>query len=156
MQTLTVPAPAKLNLFLHVTGRRDDGYHRLESVLALIDFGDVLTIASRDDAKIVLTQPLPAVPPVHSATTSVFASAALKRDTPPADAGVFPPDFGTNDLQPVAIAMHHAIGTAIDALENVEPGEAGRKALSQARMTGSGSAVFRIFYRGVPASEIAC
>ncbi len=79
----------------------------------------------------------------------------MKRDTPPADAGVFPPDFGTNDLQPVAIAMHHAIGTAIDALENVEPGKAGRKALSKARMTGSGSAVFRIFDRGFPASEIA-
>jgi 4-diphosphocytidyl-2-C-methyl-D-erythritol kinase len=37
-----VPAPAKLNLFLHVTGRRDDGYHLLQSVFVLIDWHDVL------------------------------------------------------------------------------------------------------------------
>ena len=35
------PAPAKLNLFLHVTGRRDDGYHLLQSVFQLIDLADV-------------------------------------------------------------------------------------------------------------------
>ena len=40
--TLRLPAPAKLNLFLHVTGRRDDGYHTLESLLVPIDHGDHL------------------------------------------------------------------------------------------------------------------
>ena len=42
--TLVVAAPAKVNLFLHVTGRRADGYHLLESLFALIDFADTLTL----------------------------------------------------------------------------------------------------------------
>lgn len=59
---LTVPAPAKLNLFLHVTGRRPDGYHTLESLMVLLNFGDTLTLALREDAEIELTHPLPNVP----------------------------------------------------------------------------------------------
>lgn len=44
-----VPAPAKLNLFLHIVGRRADGYHLLESVFALIDWADQLHFERRDD-----------------------------------------------------------------------------------------------------------
>ncbi|MBU1359110.1 MAG: 4-(cytidine 5'-diphospho)-2-C-methyl-D-erythritol kinase [Gammaproteobacteria bacterium] len=44
-----LPAPAKLNLFLHVTGRRADGYHLLQSVFMLIDWCDVLHVERRDD-----------------------------------------------------------------------------------------------------------
>lgn len=44
-----VPAPAKLNLFLHVVGRRPDGYHLLESVFVLIDWADTLQFEHRDD-----------------------------------------------------------------------------------------------------------
>jgi len=58
---LTVPAPAKLNLFLHVTGRRRDGYHELESLFTLIDWADRITIAPRDDAAIVRGRPIPGV-----------------------------------------------------------------------------------------------
>ncbi len=43
------PAPAKLNLFLHVTGRRADGYHLLQTVFQLIDHGDLLHFTLRDD-----------------------------------------------------------------------------------------------------------
>lgn len=46
------PAPAKLNLFLHVVGRRNDGYHMLQSVFHLIDYGDELGISVRDDGAI--------------------------------------------------------------------------------------------------------
>ena len=49
MKTLTVPAPAKVNLFLHVTGRRADGYHTLESLMALIDLADTITLSRRED-----------------------------------------------------------------------------------------------------------
>ncbi len=44
-----VPAPAKINLFLHIVGRRADGYHLLESVFALIDWADTLHFERRDD-----------------------------------------------------------------------------------------------------------
>ncbi len=49
---LTLPAPAKLNLFLHVTGRRDDGYHELQTVFQFIDLHDVITLAKRTDQQI--------------------------------------------------------------------------------------------------------
>jgi len=51
--TLRLPAPAKLNLFLHVTGRRDDGYHTLESLLVPIDRGDHVTLTERSDSAVV-------------------------------------------------------------------------------------------------------
>lgn len=46
------PAPAKLNLMLHVTGRRRDGYHLLQTVFQLLDFGDMLDFNVRDDGSI--------------------------------------------------------------------------------------------------------
>ena len=47
-----VPAPAKLNLFLHITGRRADGYHLLQSAMALIDWCDTLHFELRQDGAI--------------------------------------------------------------------------------------------------------
>ena len=53
MQSLyDLSAPAKLNLFLHITGRRDDGYHLIESVFMLIDWCDTLHMSRRDDGSI--------------------------------------------------------------------------------------------------------
>lgn len=49
---VTYPAPAKLNLFLHVTGRRPDGYHLLQTVFRFIDHGDVLQFRTRQDGRI--------------------------------------------------------------------------------------------------------
>ncbi len=56
------PAPAKLNLFLHVTGRRPDGYHVLETVFQLIDLQDVIHLRRRDDGRIVRVNDVPGVP----------------------------------------------------------------------------------------------
>jgi len=56
------PAPAKLNLFLHVVGRRADGYHLLQSVFQLIDRGDTLHFDVRDDGRIHRTNEVPGVP----------------------------------------------------------------------------------------------
>lgn len=59
------PAPAKLNLFLHVVGRRPDGYHLLQSAFVLIDRCDALRFRVREDGAIVRTSELPGVPPEH-------------------------------------------------------------------------------------------
>jgi 4-diphosphocytidyl-2-C-methyl-D-erythritol kinase len=55
------PAPAKLNLFLHVVGRRTDGYHLLQTVFRLIDCCDRLRYSPRPGPKLSLAQPLPGV-----------------------------------------------------------------------------------------------
>lgn len=56
------PAPAKLNLFLHVVGRRADGYHLLQTAFRFIDLADTLRFAPRADGRIVLATPTPGVP----------------------------------------------------------------------------------------------
>lgn len=56
------PAPAKLNLFLHVVGRRADGYHLLQTVFRFLDYGDTLYVAGRTDGAVRLRTPLPGVP----------------------------------------------------------------------------------------------
>lgn len=55
------PAPAKLNLFLHITGRRDDGYHLLQTVFQFLDYGDRLYITPRSDGHIRRLSDLPGV-----------------------------------------------------------------------------------------------
>jgi 4-diphosphocytidyl-2-C-methyl-D-erythritol kinase len=57
------PAPAKLNLFLHVTGRRPDGYHCLQTVFQLIDVCDEISVEVRDDGEIRRPAGLPGVTP---------------------------------------------------------------------------------------------
>jgi len=47
------PAPAKINLFLQITGRREDGYHFLQTVFQLLDWGDSLQVRLRDDGQII-------------------------------------------------------------------------------------------------------
>jgi 4-diphosphocytidyl-2-C-methyl-D-erythritol kinase len=63
MKQLTgCPAPAKLNLFLHVTGRRPDGYHLLQSVFQLIDRADTLDFTLREDELLHRVTDVPGVP----------------------------------------------------------------------------------------------
>jgi 4-diphosphocytidyl-2-C-methyl-D-erythritol kinase len=58
----TFSAPAKLNLFLHVTGRKNDGYHLLQTVFRLLDFSDQLGFNLRHDGVIKLHNPIAGVP----------------------------------------------------------------------------------------------
>lgn len=55
-------APAKLNLFLHVVGRREDGYHLLQTVFRFVDFSDRLHFSMREDGVVKLRTPTPGVP----------------------------------------------------------------------------------------------
>ena len=55
MPSVTLPSPAKLNLFLHITGRRDNGYHELETIFQLLDYGDNLTFKSNSSGKITIS-----------------------------------------------------------------------------------------------------
>ena len=70
------PAPAKLNLFLHVTGRRPDGYHTLQSVFTLIDRADRLRFRLREDGVIRLVNPAADWPPAED--LAVRAARALQ------------------------------------------------------------------------------
>ncbi len=56
------PSPAKLNLFLYITGRRADGYHELQTLFQFLDYGDTLCITPRDNGEITLLTPVEGVP----------------------------------------------------------------------------------------------
>lgn len=70
------PAPAKVNLFLHITGRREDGYHDLQTAFQLLDFGDTVHLRLRDDGRIERHKELPGV--AYEADLTVRAAKALQ------------------------------------------------------------------------------
>ena len=254
--TLVVPAPAKLNLFLHVTGRVADGpqrgYHELESLMVLIDLADSVRLSRRDDGRVLrehavdgvaaaadlclraatllqartgsgfgvsialdkripigaglgggssdaasvllglhrlwnldlarddlmriglelgadvpffvfgrnahasgvgevlraVTVPrahvLIAAPDAGVSTAAIFGAPELERATAPTAALAFPFGFGRNDLEPVAMAREAGIAVAAQALDQPIDGRIGAPVASSSRMTGSGSAVYRI------------
>jgi len=71
------PAPAKLNLFLRITRRRPDGYHELQTVFRLLDWGDEIRVRVRDDGAIRRTREVPGVP---EATDLVVRAARLLQE----------------------------------------------------------------------------
>ncbi|WP_322058933.1 4-(cytidine 5'-diphospho)-2-C-methyl-D-erythritol kinase [Paraburkholderia sp. J63] len=72
-------APAKLNLFLHITGRRPNGYHDLQTVFQLLDWGDTLHFTRRANGRITRTTEVEGVPAEHDLT--VRAATLLKQHT---------------------------------------------------------------------------
>ena len=110
-------APAKLNLFLHITGRRDDGYHLLQSVFMLIDWCDTLHFDVRDDGLITredLTVALPADDLVTRAAralqqasgTTLGAHIAIEKHIP-AQAGM---GGGSSDAATTLLALNRLWG----------------------------------------------
>lgn len=77
------PAPAKLNLFLHITGRRPDGYHLLQTVFQFLDFGDSLQFELRSDSAIRRVNPVADLPEISDiclrAARLLQQSAGVKR-----------------------------------------------------------------------------
>lgn len=119
------PAPAKLNLFLHVTGRRADGYHLLQTVFRFIDRCDTLRFAPRADGAIELATPLPGVPPESDLT--VRAARLLQAHSGcrqgvtihldkrlPMGGGL---GGGSSDAATVLLALNHLWGTGLPRAE---------------------------------------
>src|SRR3989344_3420457 len=79
MHMLTLPAPAKLNLMLHITGRRADGYHELQTLFQFLDYGDELVLRPREDGQIRLLTELPGVD--HDSNLIVRAARLLQRES---------------------------------------------------------------------------
>lgn len=118
----TWPAPAKLNLFLHVVGRRADGYHLLQTVFRFIDRADRLRFAPRDDGAIALANPLPGVPAESDLTVR---AARLLQQTTGCRAGVtiqlekhLPMGGGlgggSSDAATVLLALNHLWQTGLE------------------------------------------
>ncbi len=114
-------APAKLNLFLHVTGRRTDGYHLIQTAFRLIDLCDWITIAPRDDGAVRLESTLPGVPAEQNLAlraaralkdaTGVRAGAAISLDKRiPIGAGL---GGGSSDAATTLIALNRLWGTGL-------------------------------------------
>jgi 4-diphosphocytidyl-2-C-methyl-D-erythritol kinase len=108
-----VPAPAKLNLFLHITGRRADGYHLLQSVFMLLDWCDTLHFELRPAGKLSredLTTPLPdddlvlkAARALQEATGSSHGSHISIAKSIPAQAGM---GGGSSDAASTLLALN--------------------------------------------------
>ncbi|CAI8774908.1 4-diphosphocytidyl-2-C-methyl-D-erythritol kinase [Pseudomonas syringae pv. tomato] len=76
---LVLPAPAKLNLMLHILGRRPDGYHELQTLFQFLDYGDELGFALRKDGVIRLQTDVPGV--AHDSNLIVKAARALQKQS---------------------------------------------------------------------------
>jgi 4-diphosphocytidyl-2-C-methyl-D-erythritol kinase len=123
------PAPAKLNLFLHVVGRRADGYHLLQTVFRFIDRSDQLHFSPRADGRIVLATPTPGVAPDNDLTvraahllqaaTGCRQGATIHLDKRlPMGGGL---GGGSSDAATVLLALNHLwqTGLARPALEKL-------------------------------------
>ena len=94
-EVIELPAPAKLNLFLHVTGRRPDGYHELQTIFQLVDLADRVRIARRADT---FLRRITAIPGVVEADDLVIRAAQLLREEFGIEAGA---DIGVEKRIPI-------------------------------------------------------
>lgn len=119
------PAPAKLNLALHVTGRRADGYHLLETVFRFIDLADSVGLETTEEGRIARVVDLPGVS--EDDDLSVRAARALQAATGcrrgarialdkriPQGGGL---GGGSSDAATVLIALNHRWGTGLDSAD---------------------------------------
>ncbi|MEZ9566695.1 4-(cytidine 5'-diphospho)-2-C-methyl-D-erythritol kinase [Vibrio artabrorum] len=110
------PSPAKLNLFLYITGRRDNGYHELQTLFQFVDFGDELTVtANKTSNSITITPEIPnvalednliwkaATALQHYTSTSFGADIKLKKVLP-MGGGI---GGGSSNAATVLVALNH-------------------------------------------------
>ena len=117
------PAPAKLNLFLHITGRRADGYHVLQTVFRLLDWGDRIGLRLREDGQV--RRDGPSVPGVAEADDLVVRAAMALKSAANCNQGVdisvekrIPAGGGfgggSSDAATVLVALNALWGTGLD------------------------------------------
>jgi 4-diphosphocytidyl-2-C-methyl-D-erythritol kinase len=120
-RALALPAPAKINLFLHVLGRRADGYHDLQSAMRLVDLADWIDIERRDDAQLrrrgdAVGEPaadlaLRAAQLLQQRTGSRFGAEITVSKRIPAGAGL---GGGSSDAATTLIALNRLWNTGLD------------------------------------------
>ena len=119
------PAPAKLNLFLHVTGRRADGYHDLQTVFQLLDWGDDIGIEITDDVRVERIEGPAGISPADDlavraaralqAATSVRHGARIRvRKRIPLGGGL---GGGSSDAATTLLVLNRLWGTALKPAE---------------------------------------
>ena len=84
MSTLSLPSPAKINLFLHITGQRSDGYHNLQTLFQLLDFGDKLVFRSNRSGNIKINENIDGV---DEKNNLIFHAATLLQKSTGCDLG---------------------------------------------------------------------
>ncbi len=123
---LTLPAPAKLNLFLHITGRRADGYHNLQTLFQFVDYGDELAFRVRIDNELSLT---PEIEGVAAEDNLIIRAARLLQKTSDSPLGadirltkILPMGGGlgggSSDAATTLLALNHLwkLGLSLDEL----------------------------------------
>lgn len=129
---LTLPAPAKLNLMLHIVGRRRDGYHRLQTLFQLLDRGDTLTLETRPGSDIDLTCSEPALATADNLVVQAAralqahgrhvsgARIHLNKQLPPGG-GL---GGGSSDCATALLGLNHlwSLGLCIDTLADIGVG----------------------------------
>lgn len=119
--TIRVAAPAKINLFLHIVGRRPDGYHLLQTAFRMLDWGDEITLRRRDDGAILRTTDIPGVPAesdlvvraaraLQAATGSSFGAEIGVSKQIPMGGGL---GGGSSDAASVLIALNRIWGCGL-------------------------------------------
>ena len=124
---LRVPAPAKINLFLHIVGRRPDGYHLLQTAFRMLDWGDEIILRRRDDGAIVRVGEVPGVPAeadlvvraaraLQAASGSTFGAEIAVEKRIPMGGGL---GGGSSDAATVLMALNRlwACGLSREALQ---------------------------------------
>lgn len=99
MTTITLPSPAKLNLFLHITGQRADGYHNLQTIFQFVDYADTLTFTLREDGMITLS---PALADIASQDNLIVKAARLLQQQSQSHLGV---DIHLNKIIPMGAGL---------------------------------------------------
>lgn len=128
--TLSLPCPAKLNLFLHITGQRADGYHNLQTVFQILDYGDQLDLTLLPDDRIELT---PLLPDIAVEDNLVYRAAHLLKQTTgypsgahlhltkrlPAGGGI---GGGSSDAATTLVGLNHLWQTGLSEQELAQLG----------------------------------